>query len=346
MVRNFSTGRLKIILLLIFVLGLGAFLPSIRPISLALAFRSVEIGKKVPEIRLKTVEGTEFTLSSLRGKKVALLFWWAESEEKEKRSLAVISRLEALHQRLKGEGFEFVSIITDPDAREKVKALKKQYGWTHHVLIDDKREAHGAYGVYIMPTLGILDQEHRLVKALPFTHSLADDAEGEVLVAMGKKTRADLDKERRPDVMAGSEEKSKARTHLNLGKSLFQKGADENAKEQFAKAVQFDPDCGEAYIYLGLIQLKKKEQREALDLFRKGLAIDPSSRKGKIGTSLALEQGNENGKAVKELESLPDNQFDRAEVNYHLGRLYEKEGKKDLALGAYRKALQSIFKAE
>ncbi len=346
MSRYFEAGLSRTIWISILLICLGTFVSSVCEMSLALAFRSVEIGKKVPEIRLKTLEGTDFTLSSLKGKKVALLFWWAESAEKEKRSLAVISRLEALHQKFKAEGFEFVSIIADPDAREKVKALKNQYGWTHHILLDEKREANAAYGVYIMPTLGLLDQEHRLVKALPFTHSLPDDAEGEVLVAMGKKTRAELEKERRPEGFAASDEKSKARTHLNLGKGLFQKGADENAREQLTKAIQLDTDCGEAYVYLGLIQLRKKEQRDALDLFQKGLTLDPSSRKGHIGTALALELGNENGKAVRELESLPDNQFDRAEVNYHLGRLYEKEGRKEQALTAYRKALQSIFKAE
>ena len=58
--------------------------------SFAFAFRTLEIGKKVPEIQLKDVEGKEFTLSSIKGGKVVVLFWGVDTPIKEKRSLSVM----------------------------------------------------------------------------------------------------------------------------------------------------------------------------------------------------------------------------------------------------------------
>jgi len=314
--------------------------------STAFAFRTLQIGKTAPDIRLKDADGVEFALSSLKGKKVVILFWWAETEAKEQRSLLLLERMEELCRKFKKDGIEFVSIISEPGSSEKAAALKRKHSWSHRVLIDDKRGVYGDYGVYVLPTVGILDAEHRLVKALPFTHSLAEDLEGEVLVAMGKKTPADLEKERHPEASPELEKKYKALTHLNLGNNLLQKGSGEKAGEEFTKAVEIDPDCADAYVGLGTIHLGKEKPKEAIELFQKGLELNPLSRRGHIGMALALELMGENGKSIKELESLQGNRSDMAEIQYYLGRLHEKEGRKDKALSEYRKALESVFKVE
>ena len=314
--------------------------------SFAFAFRTLEIGKKVPEIQLKDIEGQEFTLSSIKGGKVILLFWGGDTEIKEKRSLSVMYRLESLYRRFKGEGLQFISIISDPDSREKVKKVKQQYSWSHHILLDDKREIYGAYGVNIIPTVGILDEEKRLLRAFPFTHSLDEDVEGEVLVTMGKKTAEEWEKERHPKEALLPENKKKAQSHFNLGKSLLEKGSSERAKEEFMKATQLDPDRGDAYIALGMIHLKERNPKEAIQLFERGIGLNPNLRQGSIGMVLALESMGENSKAIETLEGLLQKRQDMPEIHYHLGRLYEKEGQKERALSEYKKALQSLFKTD
>lgn len=318
----------------------------LSPSSSAFVFRTLEIGKKVPEIRLNDVDGKEFTLSSLKGKKVVLLFWGADTDLKEKRSLSVIRRLETLVQRFKGEGLEFISIISDSDSREKVKALKQQTSLSHPILLDEKREVYGAYGIYILPTVGILDEEAKLLKALPFTHTLEEDAEGEILVAMGKKTAEELEKERRPKETLPPQGKRKAQNHFNLGKNLFEKGSIEKAKEEFLKAIELDADYGEAYVSLGMVHLKEKNPEEAFRSFEKGVSLNPSLRQGHLGLALVFEARGQNSKAIEKLEEWLKTQKGTPEIHFHLGRFYEKEGLKEKALLEYKKALRFLFKEE
>lgn len=325
---------------------LPSFLLGMISPSLAFAFRTLEIGKKSPEIHLKDLEGKEFALSSIKGGKVVLLFWGVDTPIKEKRSLSVMNRLESLYRKLKGEDLQFISIISDPDSKEKVKKLKQQHLWSHPILLDEKKEVYGAYGVYVIPTVGILDEEAKLLKALPFTHTLEEDVEGEILVAMGKKTAEEWEKERHPRETLLPENKRKAQNHFNLGKKLLEKGSTEKAKEEFSKAIQLDPDHGDSYISLGMAYLKEKNPREAIQFFEKGINRNPQSKQGHIGMALALEAIGENSKAIEKLEGLLKDKTDIPEIHYHLGRLYEKVGQKERALLEYKKALQSIFKVE
>ncbi len=341
----YSKRKRKLFSSLFGILPAAIFLGLALPSS-AFPFRTLEIGKKVPEIKLKDVDGKDFTLSSIQGKKVVLLFWDLNTEGKEKRSVTLIGRLEKIYGQLKGEGLEFVSIVSDPDAREKISALKQKFSWSHHILLDDQREVYGAYGVFIIPTVGILDEEKRLLKALPFSHALGDDAEGEILVAMGKKTADELERERHPQETLLPENKRKAQLHFNLGKNLLSKGAGERAKEELTKAVQLDQDNGEAFILLGMINLKEKNPQKAMEFFEKGSDLSPQSKQGHIGIALSLELLGEHDKAIEKLEELLKIQKDTPEINYYLGRLYEKKGEKERALDEYKKALQFIFKGK
>jgi tetratricopeptide (TPR) repeat protein len=327
-------------------LWLAAILLGLALPSSAFPFRTLEVGKKVPEIKLKDVDGKDFILSSIQGKKVVLLFWDMNTQGKEKRSVALIGRLEKIYGQFKGEGLEFVSIISDPDAREKINVLKQKFSWSHHILLDEQREIYGAYGIFIIPTVGILDEEKRLLKALPFSHALGDDAEGEILVAMGKKTADELERERHPQETLLPENKRKAQLHFNLGRNLFEKGSRERAKEELSKAVQLDPDHGETYILLGMVHLKEKNPQEAMQFLQKGIDLTPLSRQGRVGMALSLELMGENLKAIEKLEELLKTQKDMPEINYYLGRLYEKEGQKERALEEYKRALQSVFKGK
>lgn len=327
-------------------LFLTSFLLGMTPLSSAFAFRNLEIGQKGPEIQLKDSDGNDVVLSMIKGGRVVLLFWGADTPLKEKRSVSVMNCLEGLYRQLKGEGLHFFSIISDPDSREKVNALKQRHLWSHPILLDEKREVYGAYGVHVIPTVGIFDEERKLLKALPYTHNLEETVEGEVLVAIGKKTAEQWEKERRPGEASMPEHKKKALAHFHLGKNLFEKGTFERANEELQKAIQLDPTLAEAYVGLGMIRLKEKKTKEAIQLFEKGIHLNPRSREGAIGIALALESMGEHSKAIERLEGLLRERHEVPEIHYHLGRLYEKEGQKERALSEYKKALQSFFKAD
>jgi tetratricopeptide (TPR) repeat protein len=340
------TSRLiAIAMIFLLLILLPAFPPDFTASSSAFAFRTLEPGKKVPEIKLKDTVGAEFTLSSVTAKACVILFWGTDTEIKEKRSISLINRMEKLSTNLRSEGLQFVSIISDPGSAQKVKALREQHAWSHRILLDENRQVYGAYGVYILPTIGILDAEQKLVKALPYTHTLESDAESETLVIMGKKSAEELEQERRP-AEAAPENSKKARAHVNLAKSLLEKGRKDGAKEEYLKALQLDPGYPDACVGLGMIHLNEKNVKEAMPLLEKGVTLDPTLTQGQIGLALALESAGEHSKAIDKLEGLLRASQNTPQIRYHLGRLYEQGGQKERALAEYRKALQSLFKGE
>jgi tetratricopeptide (TPR) repeat protein len=339
------TERRRSITFFIFLFTMCIFLCFESP-SAAFAFRTLEINRKAPEIRLKDIDGREYVLSEAKGKKIVLLFWGTDTEMKEKRSIALANLLERLYERFRSEGLECVSIISEAGYKSNAIALKKKFAWSHPLLIDEKREVYGNYGVYIVPTVGILDEEKRLVQALPYTHQMEEYVEGAVAVALGKKTKEEWEKERRPDEKTLPENRRKAQVHYNLGKNLLEKVSIERAREEFTKAFQLDPEYGEAYVGVAMTYLREKKAKEALPLLEKARGLDPGLVQAELGMALAWEQLEEYVKSITQLEGLLEKRNDTPEIHYHLGRLYEKTGQQERALSEYKKALHTFFRTE
>ena len=58
-----------------------------------------------------------------------------------------------------------------------------------------------------------------------------------------------------------------ARTHLDQGMKLLQKGSDAEAEKEFLEAVRVFPDMADAYVQLGNLSMRRKDYSQALDRF-------------------------------------------------------------------------------
>lgn len=117
-------------------------------------------GNTAPAFTLSTLDGRTLSLDDLKGKVVLVEFWatWCPPCRES------IPELEALYRDFFGKDFEIVGIsLDDPDSKEDVKRFVKEYGMTYPVAIDDGKVSK-AYGVISIPTLFILDRDHKIVK--------------------------------------------------------------------------------------------------------------------------------------------------------------------------------------
>ncbi len=123
------------------------------------AMSTVVEGAQAPEFNVKTLDGKEFALSSLRGKYVVLDFWGTWCGWCIKGMPDMKATYEKYHDKL-----EFVGIAcNDTEDRWKQKIEELQLPWIH-TLNQEGNDLSIVYGVSGYPTKFILDQEGKIVK--------------------------------------------------------------------------------------------------------------------------------------------------------------------------------------
>ncbi len=140
-------------------------------------------GAKAPSFTLRGLDGRPISLDALKGKVVLIEFWatWCPP------CRASIPELEALYKEFLGKDFELIGIsIDDPEAREDVKRFVKEYNMPYPVAIDDGRVSK-VYGVVSIPTLYILDRDHKIVKHyFGYSRGLKDTLASEIRALLKK----------------------------------------------------------------------------------------------------------------------------------------------------------------
>lgn len=119
-------------------------------------------GAIAPEIKLKTPDGTELALSSLRGKVVLVDFWasWCGPCRREN------PHVKAIYERYKDKGFEIYGVSLDTKVSSWKSAIQKDgLTWKHVSDLGGwKSSAAKLYNVHSIPATFLLDQEGRIVK--------------------------------------------------------------------------------------------------------------------------------------------------------------------------------------
>jgi len=126
------------------------------------AMRKLAVGEPVPDITLKTPEGTSLSLSSLRGKIVLLDFWAAWCRPCRMENPNVVR----LYQKYKNKGFEVFSVSLDKTKRQWTSAIAKDnLIWKSHVsdLKGWQSSAAKTYKVNSIPNTFLIDREGNMI---------------------------------------------------------------------------------------------------------------------------------------------------------------------------------------
>jgi peroxiredoxin len=210
------------------------------------AGRGAELaGALAPDLTLPDLTGQPFTLSSLRGRKVALVFWasWCGCRYD-------LPAWQERHTALAGDGFSVVTIAleTDPAAASPWHA---EAGTTHPALVDTAGAAADAYDVVNVPTVVWIDEDGRIARPQDSQtatdtfrdwNGLSAEAAGEALRRWVRDDDAGLTStEVREHLRLPTEADQRARAETRLASWLAAHEHPEAAERHFAAAAAAAP---------------------------------------------------------------------------------------------------------
>ena len=139
-------------------------------LSANLAAASPKPGDIAPDFKLQDLSGKQHTLSDLRAKGPALLFFWSTDCGF---CRVMAPKLQKLHTERAASGLTVAGIDIDFKMREQVEAFVREHNLTYLILHGslDNADVVEAYGVPGTPTLVVVGRDGRVVY---YGHSLDD----------------------------------------------------------------------------------------------------------------------------------------------------------------------------
>jgi cytochrome c biogenesis protein CcmG/thiol:disulfide interchange protein DsbE len=150
------------------LLGAVAFLPHCE--------KKMKGSDVAPNFSLKTLQGQEMDLASLRGKVVLIDFWatWCAPCRES------IPHLADLYKRHRENGFEVIGISVDKGDAEVVRRFSRSVDIPYPVLMASE-EVTRNYGVTALPTTFLIDPEGKIHgKMIGFNAKIAKELAAQV----------------------------------------------------------------------------------------------------------------------------------------------------------------------
>lgn len=306
------------------------------------AFRNIKEGAAAIPIALKDADGNDVVYKPDSGKVTVLSFVKVSQD----RSRDQIRDLVALHEELGPKGVDFFLIASYTDTPEEVKKAVSDLGVKFPVAIDKEQKAYGDYGLYILPSTGVIGKDGKFA----FEHAshgrdYKDAVGGRIKVLAGLMSEEDYKKLVTPvESAAKTKEENEAARLISLGNTLLKRGMPDKAAEKFAKAVELDPKNVAGRIAFGEALVAAKKPDEALVQFTKAAELDPQNKDAQLGIgAVHLEKGDPD-KAIEILSKAAMLNPKPEKANFWLGAAYEKKGDLANAVKYYKKAVEKFLK--
>jgi peroxiredoxin len=114
-------------------------------------------GHIAPDFTIADLNGTPFTLSSLRGKSNVLLVFWATWCPY---CVVEIPRLKALHEKYKHRDVAVISVnVAANDPLPRVEAFQSRHAMPYPILYDSANIVSRLYGVQGIPVSLVIDRQ-------------------------------------------------------------------------------------------------------------------------------------------------------------------------------------------
>ncbi|MBU0484578.1 MAG: redoxin family protein [Proteobacteria bacterium] len=308
-------------------------------------FRAVNPGDPLPTVTLTEYKSSQqMTLEQLRNNNAMLVFWGADIPTKKKRSIDTLKVIKKLSPFLKDKKIQLLSIDIQNDGPEVIDEVLAAAEFSMPVYLDPDRKAYGELGIFVMPSIMLVDLQGKVVAGMGYSRDLPKRLKGEIEVMLGEKTRAQVEEELRPQMVEKSKEEKDAKRHMHMGLTMIQRGQPDAAIIEFNKAVEFEPNMSEAHEQLGCLYIDIDKIDLAKESLAKSLKLNPDSLDGQICRARVKAKEGNPGEAIDDLKFLMLRSSRDANLHYILATLLEEQKQIDDAAKEYRSAYELLFK--
>lgn len=341
MVRNLN------FILRIFIIFILLIFNTSTLMAVAFPFREFTVGDSVPDVTLSGFKDTQkkVTFSALKGQPFVAVFWGADIEEKMDRSAKTLQGLETLSSFFQEKKIQVISVNIQGDETPIIEQVINQSQSNVEVYVDQDRKAYASLGIFIMPTILLVDKDGKVSAGMGYSHDVVDRLKGAVEIMLGEKTPEQVMAELRPEMKEASEQEKNSRRHMDFGIVMRKRGQLETSIRELKKAVEIDPNLTQAHFELGCIYLKKGQLDNAEKAFDNALDKDPGSLRGRICKTKLKRKKGLSEEAVKDLLVILQEHPDAYDALYTLGLTYEDLHKMQEAMDSYKKAYNAIQKS-
>ncbi|MGV1100017.1 tetratricopeptide repeat protein [Thiovibrio sp. JS02] len=311
-------------------------------------FRAISPGERIPDVKVAGLAaGKEIALRPPQNRPALLVFWGADLPTKKERSILALRQIRELLPFLAEKKVDLLIVNAQGDAQAVVNEVVSSSGMTEPVYIDQEQKAYGALGIFVMPSLLLLDKDGTAVAGLGYSKEMKQRLQGEIEIMLGEKTRAQVDAELNPTMSDKSKEDKDATRHLNLGKVMRDKGQLESAQHEFQQAIALNPKLGEAYIEMGCVSVELGKLEEGQDALDKGLDLLPGgSLAGEICSAQIKAAKGSVDEALDDLQPLVFRNNRNPQLHYAIGSFHAAKGKHQEAAQEFRKAYELLAKQQ
>jgi len=141
----------------------------------------VAVGDEAPDFTLTDLRGDSVNLSSMRGRKVVLLDFWATWCGPCRMAMP---SLQGIHEDLAAGGIELVS-VNQQEPTDSVRAFIDRKQYTFRTVLDKEGGVGDRYGVRALPTVVVVDKQGK-VRRLAVGHSYDDSELRKTLVTLAR----------------------------------------------------------------------------------------------------------------------------------------------------------------
>ena len=153
------------VVLTVIVLAIGAivtlaFLPQQQDRQQS-AVGSLVVGKPAPDFTLPTLDGTEVSLSQLRGQPVLINFWasWCAP------CLAELPGIQKLYQEMNKDGLEVLAVNVDENPEKEIPKVIQRLGLNLPIYTDKNAELSEMFEVSAIPFTIVTNRKHEIIWA-------------------------------------------------------------------------------------------------------------------------------------------------------------------------------------
>lgn len=306
-------------------------------------FRAIEVGDALPPLTFEAVkDSSSINVQSLKGNPALIVFWGADIETKKDRSMKTFTATEEILPFLEERKIKVLLVNAQGDPVDIVQGVASELSGKLPVYMDASKKAYGELGIYVVPSVLLVDKEGKVASGLGYSHDFQDRLKGEIAVMLGEKTREEMEQELRPEMKERSTEEKKTVRHLNLALVMKKRGQIDSAIEELKNAIAIDPEMAEAHGELGCLLLDKGKLEEAKKSLDTAYDLDPDYLPANICDARVMAEEGQIDDALEELKILLFRNARNPELHYTIGMLLEKKENFTEAAKEYRKAFELV----